>query len=100
MKMYSQNEMIRASFNELDHWDEAWLTAVDMNITHLSSTQLRQAATIKDQIDRLQAKLNGLLGGAKTQAAPTKRRKISAAVRAKMAAAARARWAKIKAKKK
>jgi hypothetical protein len=73
-----------------------------MNITDLSARQLRRAAHIKDQIQKLKTELSRMLGtgGADKKAAPRRRRKMSAAVRAKMAAAARARWAKIKAAKK
>ena len=73
----------------------------------LSAKQLRRAAGIKDQIDRLQNELKRLLGskgvGAVSPARKTvtrKRRKMSAAARAKISAAAKARWAKVKAKKK
>lgn len=69
-----------------------------MNILELTSKQLRQAAKLRGQIDRLQARLNGLLGdSAPAKAAPRKRRnKMSAAGRAAIAAAQKARWAKIK----
>ena len=73
----------------------------------LSAKQLRKAATIKDKIDRLQGELRRLLGGdgvgngiSANKAAPKKRRKLSAAGRAKISAAAKARWAKAKAGKK
>jgi hypothetical protein len=76
-----------------------------MNISNLSSSQLRRAASIKDLIEALQTKLTKILGGkANGGAAPArpvhKRRKMSAAGRAKIAAAARARWARVKAAKK
>ncbi len=68
------------------------------SITGLSPHQLRQAADIKEQIDALQDQLNTLLGlevpaAPQAIAAPTRRRKMSAAGRAAIAAAARARWA-------
>ncbi len=70
------------------------------SITGLSPHQLRQAADIKEQLDALQEQLNELLGleiptPLRVTTAP-KRRKMSAAGRAAIAAAARARWAKIK----
>jgi hypothetical protein len=76
-----------------------------MNFTTLSASQLRRAATIKDQIESLQKEFSRLVGGQsaavpKSEAAPKKRRKMSAAARAKISAAAKARWAKVKAAKK
>jgi hypothetical protein len=71
----------------------------------LTSKQLRQAANIKDKIDELQNELsrlfasNGSRGNNGTTKAPRKR-KMSSAARAKISAAAKARWAKIKGRKK
>jgi hypothetical protein len=64
-------------------------------------TQLRKAADIQEKIQSLQEELGQLLGGevptpAETTKAPKKRR-MSAAGRARIAAAAKARWAKVKA---
>src|ERR1039457_7184950 len=66
--------------------------------------QLRKAADIQEKIQSLQEELGQLLGGetstpAQTTEAPTSKRKkyrMSAAGRARIAAGARARWAKIK----
>jgi chromosome segregation ATPase len=63
-------------------------------------TQLRKAADIKERIDALQNELTELLGASgpaetATTEAPRKY-KFSAAARAKMRAAQKARWAKIK----
>jgi hypothetical protein len=72
----------------------------------LSAKQLRRAAQIKDMIDRLQRGLGRLLGGgvangrSATKTPRKRRRKMSAAARAKISAAAKARWAKRKAGKK
>lgn len=70
------------------------------SITSLSAQQLRHAAEIKDKIQSLENELNKILGSpAKSPAiAPAlkKRRKMSAAGRARIAATAKARWAKIK----
>jgi hypothetical protein len=66
-----------------------------MNIT---PQQLREAADIQERIQSLQKELGQLLGGLAETAtieAP-KKRKFSAAARAKMRAAQIARWAKIK----
>lgn len=61
-------------------------------ITNLSSGQLRRIADLKEKIDSLQHELSRLLGGA----ASGRRKKsgMSAAGRARIAAAQRARWAK------
>ena len=68
-----------------------------MKITDLSSGQLREAAAIKDQIERLQAELSRLLGAAAPTVTATdgrsQKRVVSAATRAKMALAQRKRWA-------
>jgi hypothetical protein len=63
--------------------------------------QLREAADIQEQIESLQGELGQLLGGevttpAEPTEAPKKKWKMSAAGRRAIAAAAKARWAKIK----
>jgi hypothetical protein len=73
------------------------------SIINLSAQQLRRAATIKEQIQSLESELGRILGSPTKPvavAAPKKRRKMSAAGRAKISAAAKARWAKVKAAKK
>jgi hypothetical protein len=72
---------------------------------NISSSQLRRAADIQDKIESLQSELNKLLGGDSENGTDSKtprrkRRKMSAAACAKIAAAQRARWAKAKAEKK
>jgi hypothetical protein len=67
----------------------------------LSTRNLEQALSIRRQIDALERRFRGLVSGAGVGgggAAPRRgsRRRMSAAVRAKIAAAARARWARIK----
>jgi hypothetical protein len=60
---------------------------------------LRRAANIKDKIQSLENELGRILGASTKSSnavAPKKKRKMSAAGRAKIAAAARARWAKVK----
>ncbi len=72
------------------------------NLLSLTSSQLNQAAKLKDQITALESKLSSILGGAATATVkpklgrpPGKSKAMSAAGRAKIAAAQKARWAKI-----
>jgi len=69
---------------------------VDMNISDLSPSQLRQAAAIKERMAKLQKELNSILGAPTVSATvsdgPKKKRTVSAATRAKMAAAQQKRW--------
>ena len=66
-------------------------------LSSLTTTQLRRAAGLKGKIDALNKKLASILGAsAPTSAKPSQKRKMSAAGRAKVAAAQRARWAKVK----
>jgi hypothetical protein len=63
--------------------------------------QLRKAADIQEKIQSLQEELGQLLGGdvstpAQSTEAPTTKRKMSAAGKAAIRAAQKARWAKIK----
>ena len=74
-----------------------------MNLASLSSKQLRRAADLKEKIAALEKELAQILG-ATTSAATTiktgpSKNNISAAGRARIAAAARARWARVKAAK-
>ena len=75
----------------------------------LTVPQLRQALQIREQIESLQDKLNALMGGTKSAAAPAGRvkrkagrppgkRTMTPEARAKIAAAQHARWAKINGK--
>ena len=64
---------------------------------NITPTQLRKAADIQEKIQSLQKELGQLLDGSEVAIeAPRKRRKVSAAGRARMRAAQIARWAKIK----
>ncbi len=76
---------------------------IGMNsIADLSVKQLRQVINLREKIEALENKLSKLAGStAKPVAAetPKKRRKMSAAARAKIAAAQKARWAKVNANK-
>jgi len=66
----------------------------------LTPTQLRKAADLQEKIQSLQSELNDILGAEVPTPAqatePRKKYKFSAAARAKMRAAQKARWAKIK----
>ena len=71
------------------------------SIYNLSPKELRQAANIQERIASLQKDLARILGGSAPapEAEPAKRRVISKAGRARIAAAARARWAKLRGNK-
>jgi hypothetical protein len=76
------------------------------SITNLTPSQLRQAADLKEKISALENQLSQLTG-ATTQSVAAKpvttkapkKKGMSAAGRARIAAAAKARWAKVKAAK-
>jgi hypothetical protein len=80
------------------------------NLQNLTVEQLRKVVAIKEEIERLEAQL-AKVSGAKTPgrrgrppgsaAVPVvrRRRKMSAAAKARIAAAQRARWAKVKGRK-
>ena len=68
----------------------------------LSTRNLEQALAIRRQIDALERRLRGLVGGtgsSATTVAPRRggKRRLSASARSKIAAAARARWARFRA---
>jgi len=74
-------------------------------LANVSLQQLKQAVAIREKIDALEKELSRIIGGQLSPAkswAPTakrKRRTMSAAARAKISAAAKARWANFRAKK-
>ena len=73
------------------------------SINNLSAPQLRQAADLKERITALEKELNKLFGSpTKLLAAKVVKKKggMSAAGKARIVAAQKARWAKIKAAKK
>src|SRR4051812_14390893 len=73
---------------------------MNLLLTSLSARDLRRAAEIKERIDSLQNELVQILGSKSvTPAGRTGpgRRRMGAAARARIAAGARARWAKVKA---
>jgi hypothetical protein len=67
-------------------------------IPNLSAIQLRRAAEIKERIDSLQTELDGLIESSGSPK-PTSKRTMSAGARARIAAAQKARWAKVKGEK-
>jgi hypothetical protein len=73
------------------------------SISSLSVQQLRKAAGLKEKIQSLEKELGRLLGSttAPASGATPKKKKftMSAAARARISAAAKARWAKVKGKK-
>ena len=77
------------------------------SITNLTPSQLRQAADLKEKISALENQLSQLTGATTqsvaakpvTTKAPKKKGGMSAAGRAKVSAAQKARWAKIKSAK-
>jgi hypothetical protein len=67
------------------------------NLISLTTTQLRQAADLKEKIEAMTKQLASLLGASTpAPAKASKKRGMSAAGRARVAAAQKARWAKIK----
>jgi hypothetical protein len=75
----------------------------ETTLTNLSASQLQRAASLKQRIESLEKDLARLLGATTNttaEAAPRRwRRRMSAAARARISAAAKARWARVKAKK-
>jgi hypothetical protein len=78
------------------------------DLTDLTTTQLKSILALKEQIETLQAEIDLIANGGSeagmpspfTEGAPKKKRRMSRAGRAAIAAAARARWAKIRGKPK
>ena len=72
------------------------------SLRDLTVGQLKKAAAIKERIEQLERDLTGILGIPEPMTVGgviRRRRKMSAAARAKISAAAKARWAKVKAGK-
>jgi len=65
-------------------------------INNLTIQQLRNAADLKEKIASLQKQLSQLLGGGSVAAVAAPKRKMSAAAIAKIRAAQKRRWAKVK----
>jgi hypothetical protein len=67
-----------------------------MNLHDLTVNQLKRAAAIKQQIEGLNKQLGSILGApAKSGAVSKNSRGMSASVRRKIAAAQKARWARV-----
>ena len=68
------------------------------DLFNLTTAKLKRIIALKQQIEKLQARLEVLAGGAAASAAKPARKKwtMSLSARRKIAAAARARWAKVK----
>ena len=70
---------------------------MSIQLSSLTATQLRRAADLKDKIDAFTKEMASILGApAPVSAKAPKKRKMSRAGRAKIAAAQKARWAKVK----
>lgn len=68
-----------------------------MNPLDLTPEQFKRAASIKEQIDRLNKELAGIFkDSASSQSTSVKMRTMSAAARRKIAAIQKARWAKFR----
>jgi hypothetical protein len=67
-----------------------------MNLLDLTPTQLKRAASTKERIEDLNKQLRSLLGGSPADGAASKKRTMSAAVKKKIGAAQRARWARLR----
>jgi hypothetical protein len=70
-----------------------------MNIHDLTINQLKRAAAIKEQIERLNKELRAILGAPASTRAAQKRKKnrpMSASVKKKIAAAQKTRWASLR----
>jgi len=71
---------------------------MDPAIINLSAYQLRRAAELKEQIESLQSELNQLLGSSTRVVGngKAKKRHLSAAAIARIRAAQKARWARVR----
>ena len=68
-----------------------------MNPLDLTVSQLKRAAAIKERIEALNKELRGILGApAAPRSPPKKKRTMSAATKKQIAAAQKARWAKLR----
>ena len=67
-------------------------------ILNISTNKLKRIIGLKQQIEKLSAQLESIAGGSAAPVGrpPKKKWTMSAAARAKIAAAQRARWAKVK----
>jgi hypothetical protein len=70
-----------------------------MSPSNLTPEQLRQAANLKEQVEKLHKQLAAIIGSTGISAPVTAKRKISAGHIAKIRAGQKLRWAKVKAAK-
>jgi hypothetical protein len=71
-----------------------------ISLRDLTVAQLKKATAIKERMEQLEKDLTGILGIPEPMTVGgivRRRRKMSAAARAKISAAAKARWAKVRA---
>ena len=71
-------------------------------LSRFSSAHLKRAAAVRERIDKLEKELTGILGIPESMTVGgmvRRHRRMSKAARAKLSAAAKARWAKVRAKK-
>jgi hypothetical protein len=69
---------------------------MSIQLASLTAVQLRRAAGLKEKIDALNKELASILGAPASVPAKEKKKGMSRAGRAKIAAAQKARWAKVK----
>jgi len=68
-----------------------------MNLLDLTINQLKRAAAIKEQIDKLNKDLRAIFGApASSRATPKKKQTMSASTKRKIAAAQKVRWANLR----
>ena len=85
--------------------DSRWHYELPMtDLNDLTATQLHRIVALKEQIEALKGQIDSIVAGDGDVPAPLdvsgpKKRRMSASARAKIAAGARARWAKVKAAK-
>src|SRR5690349_15064027 len=67
-----------------------------MNIYDLTVNQLKRAASIKEELSKLGNELRSIFDGSNDRATSPKKRGMSASAKRKIAAAQRARWARLR----
>ena len=73
---------------------------MNISLANLSPAHLRRAANLKEQIAKLEKELGTILGSSAVTTLTKGPKTMSASARARISAAAKARWAKIKGKAK
>jgi dihydroxyacetone kinase len=72
------------------------VVVMTMNIFDFTPQQLKRAASLKEQIEALNKQLLSLLDGSSADGAASRKHTMSTAVKRKIAAAQRARWASLR----